>query len=73
MSIVDTHYVQRLLPLQLALERFETCALFPRSCHTQAFAPVGRELIEARLDVLQFFSAPLELRLGSREGVKQVG
>lgn len=73
MTIVDTHYVQRLLPLQLVLERFETCTLFPRSCHTQAFAPVGRELIEARLDAIQFFSAPLELRLRSREVVKHVG
>jgi len=72
MFVIATDYVQISLPLQFAFERFETRALFPLSCDTQSFASVGRELIDARLDIMQFFLAPLELRLRSRAGVTYV-
>ena len=66
MNIINTHCVQSVLPLQFVFERIETRAFPFLSCDKQAFASVGRELVNARLDIMQFFLAPLELRLGSR-------
>lgn len=72
MFAINTYYVQRSLPLQFAFKLFETRAFFPLSRDKQAFASVGREFIDARLDIMQFILAPFELRLRSRADVISV-